>query len=184
MRFVNESIVRTLRDPWPDLLECRLVHPPRGEMKRRDPQQVAEVLARPLSRELLDRGITRLAYVAADGTPRAVPIAFVWNGSDIVMCTPTNAPKLAGLRRNPAVALTFDTEEFPPKILLVRGRAELDVADAAVIAGPGHVCRSDYAIVRDRAADRSETSNTEPRRLTSTTPSRRRRSGRPVRGRS
>ena len=34
-----------------------------------------------------------------------------------------------GLRHNPAVALTIDTEEFPPKILLIRGRAELDVVD-------------------------------------------------------
>lgn len=42
------------------------------------------------------------------------------------MCTPTNAPKLASLRRNPAVALTIDTEVHPPKILLIRGEAVLD----------------------------------------------------------
>jgi hypothetical protein len=45
------------------------------------------------------------------------------------MCTPPNAPKLAALRRNPAVALTIDTEVHPPKILLIRGRAELDLVD-------------------------------------------------------
>jgi hypothetical protein len=90
------------------------------------PQNVADVLARPLSRELLTRGITRLAYIAEDGTPRNIPIGFVWNGSAVVMCTSTNAPKLKALRRDPAVALTVDTEEFPPKILLLRGRAELD----------------------------------------------------------
>jgi len=33
------------------------------------------------------------------------------------------------LRRNPAVALTIDTESHPPKILLIRGQAELDVVD-------------------------------------------------------
>jgi hypothetical protein len=32
-------------------------------------------------------------------------------------------------RRNPAVALTIDTEAHPPKVLLIRGRAELDVVD-------------------------------------------------------
>src|SRR4030095_3860784 len=37
-----------------------------------------------------------------------------------------NAPKLGPLRENPMVALTIDTEVHPPKILLVRGRAELD----------------------------------------------------------
>jgi hypothetical protein len=58
-----------------------------------------------------------------------VPIIFTWNGSEIVMCTPKNAPKLAALRANLAVALTIDTEVHPPKILLIRGRVELDVVD-------------------------------------------------------
>jgi hypothetical protein len=93
------------------------------------PDEITEVLNRPLSRELLDRDLTRLAYVAKDGTPRAVPIAFTWNGTEIVMCTSKNAPKLASLRANPMVALTIDTEVHPPKILLIRGRAELDVVD-------------------------------------------------------
>jgi hypothetical protein len=51
------------------------------------PNQITEVLSRPLSQELLARDLTRLAYVAKDGTPRAIPIAFTWNGSEIVMCT-------------------------------------------------------------------------------------------------
>lgn len=91
--------------------------------------EITEVLNRPLSQELLARDLTRLAYVAKDGTPRNVPIGFVWNGSQIVMCTTKNAPKLPGLRQNPMVALTIDTEVHPPKILLIRGRAELDVVD-------------------------------------------------------
>jgi hypothetical protein len=33
------------------------------------------------------------------------------------------------LRHNPAVALTIDTEVHPPQILLIRGRAELDVVE-------------------------------------------------------
>jgi hypothetical protein len=93
------------------------------------PNEIAEVLNRPLSQELLARDLTRLAYVAKDGTPRNVPIAFTWNGSEIVMCTSKNAPKLSALRQNPMVALTIDTEVHPPKILLIRGRAELDVVD-------------------------------------------------------
>lgn len=93
------------------------------------PSEVAEVLDRPMSRELLSRDVTRLAYVAQDGTPRNVPIAFAWNGSTIVMCTVPNAPKLRALRANPMVALTIDTEVHPPQILLVRGRAELDHVD-------------------------------------------------------
>ncbi len=94
-----------------------------------EPTEITEILNRPYSRELLARDLTRLAYVAEDGTPRVVPIAFTWNGAQIVLCTTKNAPKLPALRANPMVALTIDTEVHPPKMLLIRGRAELDVVD-------------------------------------------------------
>jgi hypothetical protein len=90
---------------------------------------IDEVLNQPLSQELLARDLTRLAFTGLDGTPRAIPIGFVWNGSQIVMCTAKNARKLPALRRNPAVALTIDTKAHPPKVLLIRGQAELDAVD-------------------------------------------------------
>ncbi|MCX4919723.1 pyridoxamine 5'-phosphate oxidase family protein [Streptomyces sp. NBC_00687] len=90
---------------------------------------ISEILDRPLSQEMLARDICRLAYVAKDGTPRNIPIAFAWNGRQAVMCTSKNAPKLASLRQNPAVAITIDTEVHPPTILLVRGTVELDEVD-------------------------------------------------------
>src|SRR5215203_5923319 len=93
------------------------------------PTEISEVLNRPLSQELLARDLTRLAYIAKDGTPRSIPIAFTWNGTELVMCTSTNASKLPALRENPAVALTIDTEVHPPKLLLIRGQAELDTVD-------------------------------------------------------
>ncbi len=91
--------------------------------------EISAVLNQQTSQELLARDLTRLAYVAKDGTPCNVPIGFAWNGSEIVMCTAQNAPKIPALRNNPTVALTIDTEEYPPKILLIRGRAELDFVD-------------------------------------------------------
>ena len=90
---------------------------------------IDEILNQPLSQELLARDLARLAFIGLDGTPRAIPIGFVWNGSQIVMCTAKNARKLPALRRNPAVALTIDTETHPPKVLLIRGQAELDAVD-------------------------------------------------------
>ena len=91
--------------------------------------EITEILDRPFSQELLARDVLRLGYVAKDGSPRNVPIAFTWNGAEIVMCTTENAPKIPALRENPTVALTIDTEVHPPKILLIRGRAELDAVD-------------------------------------------------------
>jgi hypothetical protein len=93
------------------------------------PNEITAILDLPFSQELLARDVLRMAYVAKDGTPRNIPIGFTWNGSEIVVCTSKNAPKLSSLRRNPAVALTIDTEVHPPKLLLIRGRAELDVVD-------------------------------------------------------
>jgi hypothetical protein len=93
------------------------------------PNEVTEVLNRPISQELLARDMARLAYVARDGTPRNIPIIFTWNGSQLVMCTAKNAPKLRALSANPMVALTIDTEVHPPRILLIRGPAELDYVD-------------------------------------------------------
>lgn len=90
---------------------------------------VAAVLRHPTSQDLLANPIARLAYVAPDGTPRVVPIGFLWNGSSVVMCTSTNAPKVRSLSADPHAALTIDTVEFPPKILLLRGTVELDTVD-------------------------------------------------------
>lgn len=87
--------------------------------------EITEILNRPISKELLANEMTRLAYVAKDGTPRAVPMGFTWNGTQIVLCTILKAPKLAALAHNPRVALTIDTVK-PPKSLLIRGSVELD----------------------------------------------------------
>nr|WP_225957238.1 pyridoxamine 5'-phosphate oxidase family protein [Amycolatopsis lexingtonensis] len=84
---------------------------------------------RPASQELLARNIARLGYVAGDGTPRTVPIGFSWNGTEIVLCTAKNAAKVNSLRKNPAVALTIDTEAHPPKILLLRGTSTQETLD-------------------------------------------------------
>ena len=91
--------------------------------------EVGEVLSKTLSQELLKRDVARLACVATGGTPRVIPIGIFWNGSEVVMCTTKNARKLKALLRNPAVALTIDTEVHPPDVLLLRGDAELDPVD-------------------------------------------------------
>jgi general stress protein 26 len=90
--------------------------------------------------------LTRLAYVAKNGTPRSIPIGFTWNGSAIVMCTAKNAAKVSALRHNPAVALTIDTEVHPPRILFIGGGAELDVVDGTKkpFLAPSSVARSRF----------------------------------------
>lgn len=42
------------------------------------------------------------------------------------------AGRLAALRARPEVAVTIDTEQFPPEVLLLRGRAAVSEVDGVV----------------------------------------------------
>jgi Pyridoxamine 5'-phosphate oxidase len=68
----------------------------------------------------------RLAYVAPDGSPRVVPVSYLWNGKGFVFASPPGWPKIKALSANPRVALTVDTNDFPPNILLARGVATIE----------------------------------------------------------
>jgi len=93
-------------------------------------QEISDILARPYAQQLLHcTDVARLAYVGIDGDPRVVPIAFWTEGDRVTMATTPRAPKVAALRVNPKVAMTIDTAAFPPKVLLIRGTAELQTVD-------------------------------------------------------
>jgi len=94
-------------------------------------EDVAEVLAKPISQELLGSSIpARLAYVGVDGEPRVIPIGFLWTGEHMVMATVPKSAKVRALRHNPRVALTIDTQDqWPPRVLLIRGAARVELVD-------------------------------------------------------
>ena len=92
-----------------------------------------QLLGDPVAQDLLKSKIpARLAYNWTDGTPRVVPIWFTWSSGAIVMASPPKAPKLKALRVNPNVAVTIDSNDFPHKVLLVRGTARVDMVDGIV----------------------------------------------------
>ncbi|SHN12569.1 pyridoxamine 5'-phosphate oxidase family protein [Actinacidiphila paucisporea] len=74
---------------------------------------------------LASKELARVAYVAADGTPRVFPMLFHWTGEEVVLSTFHPARKIAALRARPDVAITVDAAATPPQALLVRGRAEV-----------------------------------------------------------
>lgn len=87
----------------------------------------AALLSDPLAQELLASSIpARLAYTGRDGTPRVVPIWFQWTGSELVMCSLPGAPKVAALQERSDVAITIDTDAWPYKALMIRGKAHID----------------------------------------------------------
>ncbi|MFD9890628.1 pyridoxamine 5'-phosphate oxidase family protein [Amycolatopsis sp. NPDC059027] len=94
-------------------------------------EDVAAVLAKPISEELLGSSIpARLAYVGLDGDPRVIPIAFHWDGARIIVCTLPKSAKVRALVSNPRVSLTIDTQScHPPRVLLIRGAASTELVD-------------------------------------------------------
>lgn len=90
------------------------------------PQGSLELLNDPIAQELLNAPIPmRLAYIWTDGTPRNVPIGFHWNGSEIIVGGPPDAPKMKALTQNPKVAITIDNNTMPYHVLLIRGTASI-----------------------------------------------------------
>src|SRR5260370_16431615 len=63
--------------------------------------------------------------MGTDDPPRVVPLWFHWTGDELVMATFAPSPKIGALRANPNVAITIDTEGFPPDALLIRGQASV-----------------------------------------------------------
>ncbi len=96
-----------------------------------DRHEVADVLAKPISQELLGSSIpARLAYIGVDGSPRVIPIGFWWTGEQVVMATVPASAKVRALRQNPRVAITVDTQnDWPPRVLLIRGAARVELVD-------------------------------------------------------
>jgi hypothetical protein len=112
--------------------------------------EIAAVLAKPYSQQLLNGSEpARLAYNGLDGAPRAIPIGFWVDGGQIVMATVPKSAKVAALRRNPKVALTIDTAAFPPKVLLIRGNADVElvpgIPDGYLTAGRKVMTEDQYA---------------------------------------
>jgi len=85
-----------------------------------------ELLNDPVAQEMLHAPFPmRLAYVWTDGTPRVVPIGFHWDGKDIVIGSPPDAPKLKVLEAHPKVALTIDSNQMPYHVLFIRRTATM-----------------------------------------------------------
>jgi hypothetical protein len=91
-------------------------------------QQIADILAKPYAQQLLNGSEpARFAYDGLDGGPRVIPIGFWVEDGKIVMATIPASAKVPALRKNPKVAITIDKGAFPPKVLLIRGTAEVEV---------------------------------------------------------
>jgi hypothetical protein len=92
-----------------------------------------ELLADPAAQRLLTSSQpAHLSYNWTDGTPRCTPIWFHWNGTEVVMSGPANAPRVQALTAGDPVAVTIDSPEWPYEALLIRGTVDVDLVDGVV----------------------------------------------------
>ena len=89
--------------------------------------ELETLFADPVAQKLLHAPTpARFAYTGLDGAPRVIPIGWEWDGSALLMWTVPRSAKVRALQHDPRVAVTIDTNDFPPKVLLVRGTATVE----------------------------------------------------------
>jgi hypothetical protein len=98
-----------------------MVAPAQGDLGLLDDEAAQQLLASAVP--------AHLAYTWSDGTPRNTPIWFHWDGRAVVMCSPSNAPKVKVLDDGAPVAVTIHGPEWPFAVLLLRGNVEVDTVD-------------------------------------------------------
>ena len=104
-------------------------------LKQGDPGLLEE----PVAQYLLNAPIAaRLAYNWRDGTPRVIPIWSLWDGKEIILCGPPDAPRMKALTEGAKVALTID-ETWPARALSIRGTAHIQICDGGAPEYPALV---------------------------------------------
>lgn len=90
------------------------------------PQGDVKLLDTPLARRLLAASlVARLAYTSRDGTPRLIPVNFLWTGDELVVGAFAGTYKIRDLSARPDVAVCIDTADGLPEVLMLRGTVTL-----------------------------------------------------------
>ncbi|MFC6017566.1 pyridoxamine 5'-phosphate oxidase family protein [Plantactinospora solaniradicis] len=99
------------------LLDSRAASLPQGDVKLLDTPAAQRLLTEPR--------VAHLAYTRKDGTPRLIPVNFLWTGEELVVGAFAGTYKIRDLRARPDVAICIDTTEGLPQVLMLRGKVTL-----------------------------------------------------------
>jgi PPOX class probable F420-dependent enzyme len=78
-----------------------------------------------VEQRLRDEQLIWMVTVEANGTPEPSPVWFYWDGSLFVIYSRAGTPRERNIRRNPHVALHFDSTGHGGNIVVFSGRAEI-----------------------------------------------------------
>ena len=77
---------------------------------------------------LRDDLIGWLTTVGSDGTPQPSPIWFLWDGTEILLFSEPNTPRVRNIQRQPKVSLHLNSDEHGGNVVILTGEARIDEA--------------------------------------------------------
>lgn len=115
------------------------------------PQGDVRLLDTATARRLLaDEVVARLAYTGKDGTPRLIPVNFLWTGDELVIPAFAGGWKIRDLGVRPDVAVCIDTTDGLPQVLMLRGRVRMSETDGVL---PEYAVTQRKVMGEEKAAD-------------------------------
>ncbi len=104
---------------------------------------------RAVKRHLQEEYIVWLTTVDSNLTPQPRPVWFIWEDDSVLIFSQPEAHKVAHIRKNPNVALHFNTDESGDKhVIILTGEALID-SDCP----PAHKVRAYLKKYKQRIAD-------------------------------
>lgn len=82
------------------------------------------------ARHLQEDIVGWLTTVAPDGCPQSSVISFLWDGETILFYSKPNTPKLRNIAANPRVSFHLNCDPYGDHMVVVEGRAEVDLEAA------------------------------------------------------
>jgi PPOX class probable F420-dependent enzyme len=89
--------------------------------------------------QLANEEVIWLTTVAADGTPRPVPVWFLWDGESVWVYSQPNKPKLRHIEQNPHVSLNFNTDPTGLNVSVITGTIQIDSSAPSADKVPAYV---------------------------------------------
>lgn len=84
-----------------------------------------------------------LTTVDERGAPQPVPVWFLWDGSQVLVYSEPEKPKLRNIERNPRVALHFDGDGQGGDIIVISGTARIAKEMPPATRVPGYAAKYD-----------------------------------------
>ena len=92
-----------------------------------------------VAKRLEDEQVIWLTTVRPDGIPQPNPVWFLWDGTSILIYSQPQAKKVSHIRRNPHVALHFNSTEDGSDVAIITGEAQIEENAQRVDSNPVYI---------------------------------------------